>query len=343
MAEILSLMRQVKPLERLADKLRNYLAQEATNRQEWIEIQMGICLTLVEARDKFTADVKFHRWCDLSGLGADVINHQTRAAAIAMGRDSEALRKCLEATERRSLREIHRLEFSRFTSAGKPTAQSTSRRKQTANPKEVSARQAVRPLVQNNRSISRATLAKQLGVGSATIQRAELYERGRLDGLHEASSSSEELFDSPLKRQKRINPPYMKHFEPPTVEESGIPGPEDMAARHAHVEKYGKAQFYTKNAKDLLNDQAWIEDFIMSLGNVTSDRHPEPEKFFEIINRLLAHVRQPNGRGGEDIDFAKAGRKVLQDLDAKLDKGIARLTRMKILRQLQLSAAGHGC
>ena len=42
------------------------------------------------------------------------MNHQDRAAAIAMGREPEALRACLEATGRRSLQWIYRFEFSEF-------------------------------------------------------------------------------------------------------------------------------------------------------------------------------------------------------------------------------------
>jgi hypothetical protein len=39
--------------------------------------------SLVQARDEFTANIEFGLWCDSNGFGADVLNHQTRAAAIA--------------------------------------------------------------------------------------------------------------------------------------------------------------------------------------------------------------------------------------------------------------------
>src|SRR4051812_22596306 len=75
------------------------------------------------------ADIAFSRWCEDNGFGADVLDHRTRAAAIAMGREPEALCECLNATDRQSLRYIYENEFSRFTCAGKPT-----RRKQASVP-----------------------------------------------------------------------------------------------------------------------------------------------------------------------------------------------------------------
>ena len=102
-------------LERLADKLRGLLARDATNRQEWVEIQMGKCLTLAEMRGQIPPNIEFGRWCDENGFGKDVLKHHTRAAAIEMGREPEALRACLEATQRRSLLHIYKNEFPRFT------------------------------------------------------------------------------------------------------------------------------------------------------------------------------------------------------------------------------------
>jgi hypothetical protein len=38
-----------------------------------------------EARGHHKADIAFGEWCEANGFGENVINHQTRAAAIAMG------------------------------------------------------------------------------------------------------------------------------------------------------------------------------------------------------------------------------------------------------------------
>src|SRR3954453_2973867 len=86
---------------------------------------MGICRgkISVQGRCRVRALVRGER------VRRDVINSNDRASMIAMGREPEALHACLEATDRRSLREIHRLEFGKFTSAGKPP----TRRKEKLN------------------------------------------------------------------------------------------------------------------------------------------------------------------------------------------------------------------
>jgi hypothetical protein len=113
-----NVVRLPNELDRLAGRLRDYLKRDDSIRAEWIEIQEGICLTLAEARAKFSADIEFGAWCDDNGFGVD---YQTRAAAIAMGREPEALRACLQVTERRSLRTIYKLEFERFDNGVKPS------------------------------------------------------------------------------------------------------------------------------------------------------------------------------------------------------------------------------
>jgi hypothetical protein len=114
-------------LERLANQIKNTLVQceqglekAEAGRKDWVEAAHALCLLLVEARQHHPADIGFGEWCAANGFGEDVLNHQTRAAAIKMGKEPEALRSCLEATQRWSLRHIYRLEFTRFTHAGKP-------------------------------------------------------------------------------------------------------------------------------------------------------------------------------------------------------------------------------
>lgn len=105
-------------LDRLASEIRGYLASADKSDQEWIAAQMGLCIKLAEARGRFdetVGDIEFGKWCQANGFGKDVIDHRTRSAAIAMGREPEALRKCLAVTERRSLQNIYRYEFNTFT------------------------------------------------------------------------------------------------------------------------------------------------------------------------------------------------------------------------------------
>jgi len=102
------------PLDRLAARIKSGLARAKAGRQEWIEGQIDLCTALAEARDQFPHNTAFGKWCEANGVGKDIIDHQNRAAAIAMGRDPVALRKCLEATERTALRYIYSNEFSSY-------------------------------------------------------------------------------------------------------------------------------------------------------------------------------------------------------------------------------------
>ena len=65
-------------------------------------------------------------------------------------------------------------------------AAKTNRRKSPA-PKTDEAREVVRPLVENGQPINRHEIAKEHGLTEATIQRAEYIERGRLEGMEEAT------------------------------------------------------------------------------------------------------------------------------------------------------------
>jgi len=159
------------PLERLADKLRGLLKKDATNRQEWIEIQMCKCLTLAEMREAIPGNIEFGRWCDENGFGNEVLKHQTRAAAVEMGCEPAALRACLEATQRRSLREIFRLEFQRFTSAGKTTRKKPGRRKTKVTQEMVDE---VHNRLERGAPVREPQLMKMFHAGEKTIERAIL-------------------------------------------------------------------------------------------------------------------------------------------------------------------------
>lgn len=204
-------------LERLAAKLKGYLNRDSANRPDWIEIQMGICATLVEARDEFPDNIGFGQWCDANGFGESVISRNIRSAAIAMGREPEALRQCLEATERRSLETIHKFEFIRFqnilkTTDGKPAPGRKHQDRET--PQMEAARAAVREAVAAGNAVRSKEIAAELGISSSTVERAALRERARLEGLREVkpldpaemTPSMRERFDATLraalKRQK---------------------------------------------------------------------------------------------------------------------------------------------
>lgn len=158
-------------LERLALRLTGYLGRDHTNRAEWIEIQEGVCLTLAEAREQFAADVEFGQWCDSSGFGADVINHQTRAAAIAMGQEPEALRKCLEATERRSLQHIYVNDFGRFTHVSKPPRRQ-AKFNLKSSPQRKKAKDAIDDLEAEGEPITYKAVRERAGISDTPIRAA---------------------------------------------------------------------------------------------------------------------------------------------------------------------------
>lgn len=167
-------------LERLARDLNAYLQRDDSNRADWIEIQEGICLTLAEARSDFTADVEFGQWCSHNGFGEDALDYQTRAAAIKMGRNPGALRACLEATERQSLRTICLREFNRFDNGVKPT----TRRKQPRldlsrpSPEFEKAKVAYDEIKASGETVTVAKVAKLAGVSNTPARIAVAFKQG---------------------------------------------------------------------------------------------------------------------------------------------------------------------
>jgi len=101
-------------LDRLAGRMKAGWARKGAGRQEMTEGTIEFCASIAEARDQFVFDVEFGQWCDANGFGKTVIDPHSRAAAIHMGRNLIALRKCLEATNLMSLRYIYEREFNKF-------------------------------------------------------------------------------------------------------------------------------------------------------------------------------------------------------------------------------------
>lgn len=174
-------------LDRLAIQIKRAIARRETGIGEWIEGSIELCLRLAEARLRCVANIEFGQWCTNNGFGKDILNMHDRAAAIAMGNDPQALRKCLEATERRSLQYIYKHDFPRFACISK-TAKSPrkSSRRQNVTFDLDAAREVIRPLIEEDLPISRGKLADLLDVSVSVIHMADLMERGRLEGLAEA-------------------------------------------------------------------------------------------------------------------------------------------------------------
>jgi hypothetical protein len=157
-------------VERLVRAIQSDLQRQTEGDREWIDASCDLCLHLAELRDQFAADIEFGHACEAHGFGKGVLNHQTRAAAISMGREPEALRACLEATKSRSLHVIYSREFGRFTNVCKPNRPRT--KKPPTAKKENKAAEVYDRLVAEGREFTIPDLAQEAGVSYGTAQRA---------------------------------------------------------------------------------------------------------------------------------------------------------------------------
>src|SRR5262245_62728775 len=108
------------PMNVLADRIRDALAQADRSRIEWVEATLDLATTLKEARERFPSNEAFAHWLVDSKLDADMMGHQTRAALINMAANLALARIVLQETNRNSWQLIWREEMKpRLTSASK--------------------------------------------------------------------------------------------------------------------------------------------------------------------------------------------------------------------------------
>jgi hypothetical protein len=135
------------------------------------------------------------------------MNHQDRAAGIAMGSEPDALRACLQATKRQSLRLIHAHDFPRFTSAGKPTRRAAAKKPPPDTPQ---TDRAYATLVEAQRLgqelPGKKELAKQLGLSHMAVEKAW----DRLHRENESLPDLESLSPSSKARAERTILAYKK-------------------------------------------------------------------------------------------------------------------------------------
>jgi hypothetical protein len=182
------------PLERLAVSIRTFLKREAQNHGEWLEIQEGICLELAEARKQFKANIPFGQWCEDNGFGENVLDPNTRAAAIAMGCEPEALCECLNATDRRSLLTIYRLEFSRYGNVSKTPRKPKPKPTSHPSPEFEKAKAAYEAIEARGEPITEAAIRAEAGVSSTPVRRVLAYKEAEseLDPLSPADMRATE-------------------------------------------------------------------------------------------------------------------------------------------------------
>jgi hypothetical protein len=286
-------------LDRLAKKLKGYLTQDAANRLEWIAIQEGICQTLVEARNQFTANIEFSRWLDANGF--DVVNENTRAAAIAMGREPEALRKCLKETERKSLHTIYKFDFPRVGNVSKTTEQPKSRRNKRSAPQRDKVQATIRSLVEDGDSVGVDKLSDQLGVSQIVIRETKKYEQGRLEGLREAAEAAPPI--EPLDSAKMA--PTMQQRYEATLRGAKKQIREELIAEvRAEVDKeyevylshwkerVGRADRISESYKGVVSRR----DFRIILAALHPDANQSPHAraAFEIVKKLESVLVKPD-------------------------------------------------
>lgn len=108
-------------LDALARQIKDDLGRRESVREQWVATTLDLCKHLAEAREQFKANKDFAAWLTAKHLGEEVLGHQDRAAAVAMGEDLKAAEKVLASTERRSLQHIYAKEF-RLTHVSKTAA-----------------------------------------------------------------------------------------------------------------------------------------------------------------------------------------------------------------------------
>lgn len=166
---------------RIVAQIKADLKRRAAGDKEWIDGTYDLCIHLAELRGQFSGNIEFGRACEENGLGRSVINHQTRAIAVTMGKEPDALLECLMETDRRSIETIYRLEFPRFTNVRKTTgddSENTNAGVRKTNPRGRRPEKLNKALAtydlfeRDGRPISEDAIATAAGVGAGTANKA---------------------------------------------------------------------------------------------------------------------------------------------------------------------------
>jgi len=156
--------------------------RNAENREDWIEIQIGICTRLTDARSRFPSNIKFGQWCEANGFGESKLNKDERAAAINMGCDPDGLRECLKVTTRNSLRYIYDEEFSRLRYVAK-TIKRRNAKLHLGEPSDQykKAEAALADLEAEGVPITTQAIAERAGVSDTPVRRLMAVRRAEAE------------------------------------------------------------------------------------------------------------------------------------------------------------------
>jgi hypothetical protein len=186
----------------LALAIRNDLAREAANRQEWIAIKVSLCRRHGEAKRKYGDLISFGRWFD-ENVG-DLISKDERAAYVAMGEHIEIAKQVLTATTRNSVQHIYRQEFlPRFrhvTKTPKP------RKPQVTNEYEA-AMGVIERRAQTGESLAYNDIQREAGISSTAVRRAlavwDAKQEHASDFGKFLSSSATEKLEAAIRQHKK--------------------------------------------------------------------------------------------------------------------------------------------
>jgi ParB-like chromosome segregation protein Spo0J len=122
----------------------------------------------------------------------------------------------------------------------------------------------------------------------------------------------------------RVITPIQRHSAGPVpMADRGLP--EDPRERQAHIERYGRTPLWVPAAHDLLEMKQQCRIVAAAIHGVATGHGVTPENLFENITRMLAWIRQPEKKHGQQIDFARAGRELRADLKRDVPRAIAYL------------------
>jgi hypothetical protein len=112
----------------------------------------------------------------------------------------------------------------------------------------------------------------------------------------------------------------------PTAEETGAPPPGSTVEEHnAFHDKYGRTPLHPRTVKELLDCQGAATGLVAAIISTASASHPDADRFFEHVDRLLAHVPERGKTNGLERNFAGQMRATLASLENKLPRALALL------------------
>jgi hypothetical protein len=101
-----------------------------------------------------------------------------------------------------------------------------------------------------------------------------------------------------------------------------------VAEYDAYFKKYGRTPLHAKAIKDMLDAEGLTSMLAIGINSIAHERHPNADMFFEYIDHLLTHVREPDKTNGAQTDFAGKARKTLAMVEAALPQALALLNAL---------------